>query len=306
VIAAVLCALVSQAGLLNRRAPGIDVADFRGHRVTNASLRGTPVLLFVFCSCRECHAVAEEWSSIQKRGILQTRAYRDGPVQTLISFLGSRTDAERFAKETTLSLSAADYLDDPKMTIARDYRALPCPAAFVVDRTGVVRYASKEVAGELVSSARVLVGQALAALKMKTHRALASRAVGLSGVPKPGPRLTPLPSKDEVSSLPSDVTWTPSAADLTRPGAVSHSFRFSNRARKPIQVGQVLASCGCQSTVLLKQGRAVTSPILQPGETVDLRVTVRLSGDGQPKIVSAWIYSRTMAPLATVRLLIGH
>lgn len=291
--------------LLNRPAPAFAVKDLSGREISPGSLRGGSTVFFVFCSCRECKVVAEDWARIQKYGLLDRPAYRDGrPVTTLISYLGSPAAMKEFAKRTKLSKQTV-FLNDPTMSIARDYRAMPCPTVFVLDREATVRYASKEQAGALVASSSILLGQTLGVLQSKTRAAKVPSSGPRVAALKPTRMLTGTIGADLEAPAPGELVWRPRGIDLNREQDLSRSFLFTNRAKEPISVSQVLASCGCQKAELIQNGKVVPTVLLKPGEAVTLRMRIHLTGNGEEKHVSAWLYSAAMAPVGSIRLAIG-
>lgn len=283
--------------LLNQRVPAFSVIDTAGQKVTARAMRGRPTVLLVFCTCESCRVLAREWARAQHEP--QFRAARDGGPSTLVVYAASSPAARAFAASVDLDPASTTVTADPEMTVARTLRALPCPSLYVVDGGGVVRYSSKEMTGNVPTSAEIVIRQALTLLATLRD---ATRA-GRSGAPPPalnGPVLSPVPGPGFEVVEGSGLQWR--ARGVVIP-IVSQIFTFRNDGTAPIEVVQVQASCGCGAVGLAKDGHAVPSAIVQPGETIQVWLTATLTGAG-PKIVYAWIYSRALAAVGYAKLIV--
>ena len=98
-----------------------------------------PVVLFFFCGCPACHAVATEWATLQHGNAL--------PASTATVIVYSTADrAEARARVAVSGLDkkrTAVLCDTEDLSITeRLYHAEPCPRLFVVDPASKVVYAN--------------------------------------------------------------------------------------------------------------------------------------------------------------------
>lgn len=125
-------ALTPKAG---QTAPAFTLADTNGKPFTLAALRGRPVVLYFFCGCPECAAVAHRWGASQRRGHLPAGT------QTVVVFAGDKAAVTAFASENGLDMSQTRLLPDSDSRVTGSvYKVTACPRVFVLNWTGVIQY----------------------------------------------------------------------------------------------------------------------------------------------------------------------
>lgn len=311
-IAACLCLTEARAGatpvsvdspafsLLNQRLPAFSVVGTDGRKVTARALRGRSVALFVFCTCESCRVMAREWARAQHEP--QFRALADARPTTLVVYGASVAVAQTFTASIGFDPASTAVTADPEMTVARTLRALPCPSLYVIDSGGFVRYSSKEMTGNATTSAEIVIRQALTLLATLRE---ATRVSSPARAPSPvtnGPVLTPVAGPGFEVVAGGGLQWH--ARGVMIP-VVSQMFTFRNDGNVPIDIVGVQASCGCSAVGLARDGHAVPSAVVKPGGTIQVWLTVTLTGAG-PKIVYAWIYSRALAAAGYAKLIISR
>lgn len=288
--------------LLDRPVLPFKATTLNGRSITEASFRGKTNVFFVFCSCIECRRVAEDWTSIRNKGTLSGAGFKSkiGPAQATVVYIGERAEAAKFAKDFALSPSAT--VADPDALIARTYRAMPCPTVYLVDPKGIVRYASKEIAGELVSDSDILVGQTLSALRHLVSKPN-TRVVTKAELPIAGPQLTPMMSADVTLSDKADIAWNVTLSQ-GRP-FVKRRFTFVNKSKKAIEIEHLLTSCGCQKAALVFGGKEVRTAKVPPGRGLIVDVEVALPEGLDSKTVSVWLYTKAVTPAGSIRITVS-
>lgn len=117
---------------IDRPAPAFDLPQLQNpeQRVTQAQLRGRPVLLNVWASwCVECR---------HEHALLMQLARTDGAPIVGLNYKDPRADALRWLEEwgNPYIVSAAD--EDGRVGI--DYGVYGVPETFVIDAAGIIRY----------------------------------------------------------------------------------------------------------------------------------------------------------------------
>jgi peroxiredoxin len=137
---------------VGQRAPSFDLlAVGEGQSIRSADLRGKPVILNFYCGCNFCSTVGREWvKNKDKVGDAVVLA-------VMINHWNYAPEAIRKYREKTGW--SWPVLADMQSETADKYDALTCPRLFVIDRHGIIRYASVEGA----SDEKKLVSDALAA-----------------------------------------------------------------------------------------------------------------------------------------------
>lgn len=273
-------------------APKFSVTDLANTRFGSEQLKGRTTVLFVFCACRECRLVAEEWV----RRPMPTRL-----VQTLVTYSGDAKEVRRMAKRWPEPKSSARFLVDPKYRIAESLRALPCPAAFVVDGQGRLRYSSKEVAGELETDPKLIVDQVLDSVA----DVKSGRVVRLA--PKTTDRSSPLvaaPFGRDEKIGDRTLSHTIAARSSDREVLVERVFQFRNPSKKEVAIDRVISSCGCQEAGLLNGGSLTQSATIAPGKSARVRVRLKIPAHfvGQ-KTVQVWLMAKGASdPLGSIQI----
>ncbi|MFM7320111.1 MAG: hypothetical protein ACKO5K_01130 [Armatimonadota bacterium] len=129
---------------------GVDAA---GRIATLPAHRARRVVVWFFCDCQQCHAVAKAWG----KGIA------DGTVPVgagVAVFSGNRARGAAFVKDTSWP-KQSPFLLDPDARSAKEWGALPCPQAVVVDPRGRIVARARE------RGALHLVREATAALSVR-------------------------------------------------------------------------------------------------------------------------------------------
>ncbi|AIE86620.1 redoxin domain-containing protein [Fimbriimonas ginsengisoli] len=272
-------------------APTFSVTDLKNERVDNTRFRGRTTVLFVFCECRECRLVAEEWS----------RRARSAVVQTFACYSGKTDEVKKMANAWPGGNDSTRFLVDPKFTIAEKYRALPCPAAFVIDGSGRLRYSSKETAGELESDPKIIVDQILDSVSdIKSGRpvTLAPRAAGAKKT------LVPVETSANIRRDDHTISNVISAPRSDKEATVERQFQFRNPSRAPVRIDQVVSSCGCSDAGLLIGESMASSGTVLPGKSVRVRVRLKVAPNytGQ-RSVQVWLLAKgTSVPLGCIQI----
>ena len=120
--------------VIGKEAPAFTLPDTGGRPHTLASFRGHPTVLFFFCGCPRCHAVAQAWEDAQ--GDLGTSG---PPPRTAVIFSDGPDAARAFATQTGLQADQVTLLTDPQERVTDRYRVRPCPRVFVLDAAGRIR-----------------------------------------------------------------------------------------------------------------------------------------------------------------------
>lgn len=290
---------VETFSFMNRRLLPFSAKTTAGASVTPATLSGHSSVMFVFCSCIECRRLAEKWSALQKKRTLVKKEYlvNGKSASTYVVYLEDADRANEFQR--SVGLQDAQIIPDPNAKIAALFRALPCPTVFVVDSKGIIRYASKEVAGDLVSDPSMLVSQALSTLANVSS----GRTTKVSSKPEisePGQQLSPrLTGKLELEGQSGVKLVKVIAADDLE---VEQEFEFENRSSKTITLSQVVASCGCERVEALYLGKVVRFAKIPAGQRVTIRARVAVLPEIQQKSVSVWLYGPSTSPIGMIRI----
>ena len=98
-------------------------------------------------------------------------------------------------------------------------------------------------------------------------------------------------------------------AGLVDPAAtpeVTQVFRLKNATPQPVTISRLRASCGCETLLLSKGGKSVSETLLAPGEQVEVKMTVKLTGERTGVLNKfAWVYGpQGDPPLATLAMAI--
>jgi len=245
-------------------APSFNASIFAGGSISSKELRGKPAVLFFFCSCDECHQVAKEWARLQGTG---------QSTKTLISFSGTKQEADLFTKETSLNPGQARFMDDSDNSLNDRYDAMPCPAAFVIGSDGTLLYSSKQTAGVNETRASVLTAQVVDAIVGK-HKP-GSVALAPTHEPITSTDLVPVikPGMNYSSGV---VEYFSDPIDTKKDVSFSHKFTFTNQGEKPLTVDRLLTSCGCETTQLRYHGKVMKRAVVNPGEQVEVMLKVSL------------------------------
>jgi len=117
-------------------------------------------------------------------------------------------------------------------------------------------------------------------------------------------RLTVIPREGMKQTAPDSGKYECGQIDLLQMQRVERTFTLKNETGTPVALDAIRTSCGCQSSVILKNGQTVPQTVLAPGEQVDVRLSVSVSrAAGKEKRVSAWAHSRgQVAPLAAMEM----
>ena len=273
-------------------APKFATVDIKKAPVSSADFRGKSTVMFVFCACRECRLVAEEWTR---------RAGKTGP-QTFVAYAGRADDVKRMAKMWPGKGDSTRFLVDPDYKIAESYRALPCPAAFVVDGKGLLRYSSKVSAGKLETDAKLIVGQVFDTLAdVKSGRAVTPAPTTTTDDSSPLVAVVGSGSERTDDRSLRQVVEAPTSAQET---TIERVYQFKNPSKKPVRIDQVLGSCGCSDVGLLVGKDFVAAATIAPGQTarVRVRMTVPPNFEGQ-KTVQVWVMAKGgSAPLGRIEI----
>ena len=271
------------------QAPAFQVRDLDGHPISNRTILGKTSVLFVFCECEECRRVAEAWSH-QKR---------TQKVQTWVSYSHPIDEARSIASKWPGESNGIHFLSDPDFQIAERYRAMPCPAAVVVDSVGRLRYSSKVSAGETETNPNIIVRQLQAALsdvlsgrKVRTMQAQLSPEALLKFIPSQGWQI----SGSGVASTNVVVSV------LDQEQIVDRIIFVRNTLSRPVRVDSVLTSCGCQEAGIVQGNKLVRQATIMPKSEAKVKVRVRLARQFSGiKNAHIWLMANgSPTPLATV------
>ena len=281
-------------------APLFEALDTDGLFRPLRSLRGKNIAFFVFCGCEECKVVATKWVQLQKQGALP-----DESVVTLISYLGSPEEARAFQQKLNFSPKSTIVIADSDYHIAMAYRALPCPAAFILDDQLQLVFSSKELDPQHRLSEQALVALTQKHLMSTKHSLLPDRKPLPSSPVAPGLQLTALCDTQTTSPEVGVIQWTLNQVHPAKTPLLKKRFTFRNRQSSPITIDQVQGSCGCQGINLYQNGVRVEHPVLKPGAQLDIEVTVSIEGHpGGSKSAYSWVYAKGISgPVATVKII---
>jgi peroxiredoxin len=137
---------------VGERAPEFDLLSVgEGRSLRSADLIGKPIILNFFCGCSFCSIVGKEWVKNKDK-------VGDA---VLVSVLSSHWTYSPAAVRDYRQKTGWTWpvLADMQRQTANQFNALTCPRLFVIDRQGIIRYASAEGA----SDEKQLIADALAA-----------------------------------------------------------------------------------------------------------------------------------------------
>lgn len=133
----VLLAAVARAGTVGvgDRAPAWTLVDWQGKAVTSADFEGRPVVVDFWASwCTVCR------EALPALDALARRARDDGVVVLAVNVDRRRAPADAWLAER-LPAPNVTLLHDAEGALLARFGAAGMPAVYVVDRTGVVRFA---------------------------------------------------------------------------------------------------------------------------------------------------------------------
>lgn len=282
--------IFSLSGLVHLAAsrPGVSVAvgsvapvwtlsDIAGLKSSLSDYTGKPLIVFFFCGCEPCHDFAHLWAQVQRSGELPHTATR--LPSTVVIYQGDRAGVRAFTRETGLEEKQTNLLADPDSTTERNYQVVLCPRIFVLDKDHRVVYTNPEPAGATNRlPAAVLVSRTLKAWR------------GLSAPPPPPPVVTPAqPTPTNAPHL--TITGEPGLTvagtgifhfdagriDPLTTSQWRHVFTVRNDTKKPITIGDLRGSCGCETLLLTKKGSPQKPMFLAPGEQAQVDLSIALN-----------------------------
>jgi len=139
---------------VGERAPAFDLLSVgQGRSIRLEDLQGKPVILNFYCGCNFCSIVGREW-------VKNADSVGDAVVLAVMTnhWTYNPPAVREYRKRTGWSWPV---LADMSSQTATSFNALTCPRLFVIDRQGVIRYASAEGA----SDEKKLVADALEAAR---------------------------------------------------------------------------------------------------------------------------------------------
>lgn len=147
-----------------------------GKRRSAADLTASSVVVFFFCGCPQCHAVAGAWAQAEA-------ADESGPqnvlrrVLTLVSFDGSPNEARQFESDTGLvDLNPKPIVaTDPDDRLRERFGIVSCPQVYVFGGGGKLAYSTRSIADTQTASPIDIVSHALSAARGEVLRAAGAR-----------------------------------------------------------------------------------------------------------------------------------
>lgn len=285
---------------LGQTAPDFNLKDLKGKPVQLAKLRGKPVVLFVFCACAECAEVSKLWVQLNQDGRISTST----EVPTLVTYMGSKEESAEFSARHGYSTKTTTFLDDPKSIVAQKFRAMPCPAAFVIDQHGRIQYSNKLLDEREVVPPGMVVSQVLHTVRTLLQKPPQAPKSDPGQVQKQSLFLSPVKEKETILETEGTLIWRPQKPKTNAAGHIIKDFKFINKTRETIEILQVLSSCGCQRSELIGPGATRHKATLKPGASVTLEVELDLSGFKEgSKSVRVWLYAKNQTlPVGSVWL----
>jgi len=145
------------------------LTDSAGHRHKASELTGRIVVLFFFCGCEQCHAVAREWS-LEEQSEYATAPGQKPPAPppiTIVDFAGSADEAQQFAADTSLAKMDPSpiLLVDPAAKLRPRFRVEQCPQAFVFDRSARNAYSTLAIKDTQAVSPIEIAARCLSAVR---------------------------------------------------------------------------------------------------------------------------------------------
>ncbi len=263
-------------------APSFSVVDLNQVKVTESQFKGKVTVLFAFCGCRECRLVAERWAQMESQAKVGGTA-----LQVFACYSGNAFEVKSFAKAWPGDKSKTRFLIDPKLSIATAFQALPCPAAFVIDAQGRLRYSSKLSAGELETDAEVILNQVF-----DTFADIKSGRTVLSAPKAPEGSSPLVVVETTVNRRLNDSTFQHliTAARSKQEQMIERRFEFRNPTKKPVHIDSVVSSCGCNDAGFLVKGELMQATTITPGSKALVRVRLKVAPnfEGQ-KSVQVWL-----------------
>lgn len=114
--------------------------------------------------------------------------------------------------------------------------------------------------------------------------------------------LTVVPDAHVLAAAPGQAQTDVGSVDPAVQAQATQTFHLKNATGGPITISRLRASCGCETLLLTKAGRAVPTTILAPGEQAEVKMSVRLAGQHSGRLEKfAWVYGPQGDPaLATL------
>lgn len=279
--------------------PPFKVRTLGNLELTPKALAARPHVIFFFCPCGDCRRVATGWAGLQSRKAFSGPEFlmKNREPGSIVVFSGSPTETKMFINGS--GMSVVHGIADPDFGLAKIFRAMPCPTIFVTDGQGTVRYASKEGAGELQSDAGILLGQTIESLRAISGVPVAT-SVKQAVRPQTSAKLTIVPSDGQLLDDGGTLTdrWLLKPNDET----VSREFKWTNKTREPIEIEQLLTSCGCERATMVYRDQIVQQAQIAPNETLTVRIEFQMPASTHSKSVTAWLFAKAVEPVATIRV----
>lgn len=158
--------MIQNLPILGKPLTSFSLTDTGGKRRTLTSFRGRPVVLCFFCGCQACRQVALQWAQLQRGRTLPKNSL------TLIIFQGTSIELKQLVKHAALDLKQTILFSDTTGRVSTDlYHADPCPRLFVLDSSGILRYANfGPDDSPQEAPASLIVAKALDALMSKANQ----------------------------------------------------------------------------------------------------------------------------------------
>ena len=230
---------------------------------------GKPVLLFVFCGCKECKPVAEWWAKEQK---IRSAAKGTKLPLTIVAYIGNVKETRAFGERIGFDPESTLLLPDPTLIVASKYEAMPCPRVFAIDEVGRIRYTNPKTEKAAPLAPETLVSRSLAALAappkplaVPSPPAKSAISPALAAAPKPKLFLTALPTEGLAVTEAARSQFAIKGVDAEATPRLTKIFSFRNDTGQSIPIERVQTSCGCESVLLSRAGKEVARPTLAPG-----------------------------------------
>jgi probable HAF family extracellular repeat protein len=281
---------------LNQITPDFTLKDIQNRAHTLSTYKGKSVVLFFFCGCAWCRECARLWADIQKSHSLDIKE-PPKPLTTLVVFQGEGSAAKEFLTSTGLDAKQTTLLPDKPMKAILPYRALPCPRVFVLNGERKLLYtnSSPDDAPQKGTATTIL------SRTIDAYQRLQYASLPQDPLPPSHATLRLLPSRGVDKVNEQALRYRVGEIDPYQKPLIKQNFRLFNAGKTAVPIA-LQTTCGCTSTLLSANGKAVTA--LPAGKEGIVSVTLHTDRI-KPGIFSKYIYVLTgddPAPIASFEI----